>query len=108
MGQDSSINTTTKVKHNASSVKSDATEDRSKLSPVTPKTSSDSKASTPTPSLSSQSTGSGTPADTATPQPMPIAGAGQGLQSAVPDNRGGKIIYKVTRPANKTLTNLLP
>lgn len=108
-GQDSSVKTTN-VNKSEPSIKNDVSKDRSKLSPAQPsKTDTGtSKPDAPASSLSSLAPAEdgGTPAHTDTPQPG--AGAGQGVQSAVPDNQGDNVVYKVTQPVHKTLTNLLP
>ncbi len=99
--ENSSVGTSNVMSAPKSSI-SDKPPVQSKLSP-SPSSQSSIKTATPTSSLSSAQTGNGQPSKTGTPQPN--AEAGKGLQSAVPDDKGGSIIYKVTQPVSQTLNN---
>jgi hypothetical protein len=78
--------------------------DKSQVQPkLSPSPSSQSSIKTKDPAASAQ-TGGGQSSKTDTPQPN--AEAGKGLQSAVPNDQGGSITYKVTQPVSQTLNNL--
>jgi hypothetical protein len=100
--ENSSVRTSKAASSPKSSI-SDKTQAQSKLSPA-PSSQSSITTTDPASAASSGQTGSGQSSKTGTPQP--IAEAGKGLQSAVPDDRSGSIVYKVTQPVRQTLDNL--
>jgi hypothetical protein len=99
--ENSSVGTSNPIPAQKSSI-SDTTQTPAKLSPAP---SSQSSIKTTAPS-SSAPAGGGQSGKTDTPQPK--AEAGKGLQSAVPNDQGGSITYKVTQPIRQTLDNLKP
>jgi len=96
--ENSSVGTSKVMSPQKSSI-SDKTQAQSKLSPA-PSSQSSIKTTAPT---SSAPAGGGQPGKTDTPQPK--AEEGKGLQSAVPNDQGGSITYRVTQPVRQTLGN---
>ena len=86
---------------------SDKSQVQSKLS-NSPSSQSSIKTNDAASSASSAPTGNGQPSQTGTGTPQPKAEAGKGLQSAVPNDQGDSIIYKVAQPVRQTLENLKP
>ena len=97
--ENSSVGTSAVTSTQKSSI-SDKSQAQSKLS-TSPSSQSSIKATASASAPSVQTDGQSSTTDT----PQPYAEAGKGLQSAVPNDGGGSIVYKVAQPVRQTLGN---